>query len=320
MAAVISLGFDPLLRLGDLHIRWQALGVAGAILTALLVAALGAPRSGRRSGLRPLRRDDLLYICLGALPGAVVGGRLVHALGYADVYAADPGALLDTTRGGLSLLGAVLGGSLTAGYISRLIDGATGRWADLAAVPLLVALGLGKLAQLLAGGGQGGPFEGPWSVAFVGAGPWLSPQAGQPAHPAQVYEAAWALAGIPLVLSLLSRSMADRLPSAIRQEGAWATAREDRLQEVERGSLRFGFGFLAALAWWLAGRVLIGTVWRDEALVGPLNMEQAMALLTLLTLVVAVLLVAVIRPGRESREERWHSAHHRWRARRPTDS
>lgn len=320
MAAVITLGFDPLLRLGELHVRWHALGVAAAVLAALLVAAVGSRRAGRRSGLRPLRRDDLLYICLGALPGAVVGGRLVHALAYADVYAADPGALLDTTRGGLSLLGAVIGGSLTAAYISRLIDGATGRWADLAAAPLLVALGLGKLAQLLAGGGQGGPFDGPWAVAFVGAGPWLSPQAGQPAHPAQVYEALWAFAGIPLIIALLSGRFASRLPPLIRQEGAWATTREDRIQEVDRGALRFGFGFLAALAWWLVGRILIGAFWRDEALVGPLNMEQAMALLTLLTLIVTVLLVAVIRPGREGREERWHTAHHRWRPRRPTDS
>jgi phosphatidylglycerol:prolipoprotein diacylglycerol transferase len=319
MAAVITLGFDPLLRLGELHVRWQALGVAAAVLAALLVAAVGARRAGRLSGLRPLRRDDLLYICLGVLPGAVVGGRLLHALAYADVYAADPGALVDTTRGGLSLLGALLGGSLTGAYISRLIDGATGRWADLAAVPLLVALGLGKLAQLVAGGGQGEPFDGPWSVAFVGAGPWLSPQAGQPAHPAQVYEALWAFAGIPLVLALLSRRLARRLPSVIRQEGAWASAREDRLQEVDRGALRFGFGFLAALAWWLVGRALIGAFWRDEALVGPLNMEQAMALVALLSLLVAVLLVAVIRPGRESREERWHTAHHRWRARGPSD-
>jgi prolipoprotein diacylglyceryltransferase len=311
----LTFGFDPIVRIGDLAVRWQALGIAGAVAVALVVAAFRAGRSGRASGLPPLRRDDLLYLCLGALLGAVVGGRLFHGLAFLDVYGADPAALLDPARGSLSLLGAVLGGSLTSLYLSTLLDGAAGRWADVAAIPLLLALGLGKLAQFLGGGGQGAAWDGPWAVAFVGGRPWLSVSPGQPSHPSQVYEGLWALAGIPLMAFIASAVVARHVPGGLRQAGEWATAREDRLQEVDRGRLRFGYVFLAALCWWLVGRVVVGSTWRDDRLVGPLNAEQGMALAVLVLLLVGWLVVVAMRPWRESREERWHLGHRRYRQR-----
>ena len=311
----LSFGFDPVVRIGDLAVRWQALGVAAAVAVALVVAAIRAGRSGRASGLPPLRRDDLLYLCLGALLGAVVGGRLVHGLAFLDVYGAEPQALLDPARGSLSLLGAVLGGTATSLYLSSLLDGAAGRWTDVAAIPLLLALGLGKLAQFLGGAGQGAPWDGPWAVAFVGARPWLSVSPGQAAHPSQIYEGLWALAGIPLVALFASAVVARHVPAAVRQAGTWATAREDRLQEVDRGRLRFGYVFLAALVWWLIGRIVVGTTWRDDHVVGPFNAEQAMALAVLALLVVGWLVVVALQPGREGREERWHLGHRRYRPR-----
>ena len=60
---------------------------------------------------------------------------------------------------------------------------------------LLLTLGLGKFAQLLGGSGQGTFFDGAWAVAFAPPGPWVSPLPGVPAHPAQVYEGLWLLAG-----------------------------------------------------------------------------------------------------------------------------
>ena len=41
--AVIEISFDPLLRLGELSVRWQTIGVTVALLAALAVAALMAP-------------------------------------------------------------------------------------------------------------------------------------------------------------------------------------------------------------------------------------------------------------------------------------
>lgn len=268
LAMAIELRFDPTFRLGDAVIRWQVLGVSFAVLVALLLAALltraeGSPEADQSR----LRLDDLLYATLGILPGAIAGGRLVHAIAYWDGYAADPALLLDPATGGFSLLGAVLGGTITALYVTSLLEGTARRWADTAAVPLLVALAIGSVAQFLAGGGQGAAWDGPWAVAFVGPGPWLSPAPGIPAHPVALYEAVWALVGIGFVAFV---------GGGVKQMDAFGS-----------GSL-----FVAALWWFLLGRLLLGTFWRDDRVVGPLNMEQALAAAALVVLAAGLALGA----------------------------
>lgn len=299
--ALITFDFDPLLRLGTLTIRWQTIGVTLALFAALTVAALMAPdvRSQRpffrrrEPDLRPLfpdapkveqtrpvrrlRLDDMLLILAGIVPGAVLGGRLFHALDFWPYYASQPLKLADPTVGSLSLLGAVLGGILTAAYVARMIEAPVRRWADAAAVPMLIALGLGKLAQLLGGSGQGLPFDGAWAVAFTGAGPWVSANAQVPSHPAQVYEGLWLLAGIPLLLLVAGRRFQ---PLRVNRLVAWA----DRSAHV--GAL-----FAGALGWFLLGRLVVGYFWRDEAIVGGLNVEQTLALISLM---VTALLYGVI--------------------------
>jgi phosphatidylglycerol---prolipoprotein diacylglyceryl transferase len=169
LLGVIELSFEPALRIGDLLIRWQTIGVTVALLAGLGCAAWIDGRLSRDAPARAsLRLDDLIYIVLGIVPGAVVGGRLVHGMVFWEAYSGDPLRLLDVSVGSLSLTGAVLGGTVTGVYIARLIRAPVRLWADSAVAPLLLAMGLGKLAQLLGGSGQGGPFDGQWAVAFVG--------------------------------------------------------------------------------------------------------------------------------------------------------
>ncbi len=299
--ALVTLTFDPTVRAGPLAIRWETLGLAAALFVALLAAAAFVRRSGRVAHLSRLRSDDLFYLVLAAVPGAVVGGRLLVALDYLPYYRVHPAALLDPAQGSLSLLGAVLGGTVTAAYMCRLLEIPASRWLDALAVPLLVAIGLGKLAYLLGGGGQGLPFAGPWALAFAGSGPWLSPAAAIPAHPSQVYEALWACGGVLLVLGLRTERVTARLPAGLRQAGGWLAMRRARGVETAPGELRFGYCYLAALVWWLAGRVLVGFTWRAEAAVAVLNVEQVAAL----TVLVALLAVTTwwARPGRFAGDE-----------------
>ena len=277
LLAVIEINFDPLLRIGELTLRWQTIGVTLAVLAALAIAS-------RLSFRRGLGLPDLATIVAGVVPGAVIGGRLVHGLVFWDAYAANPMELLDPSVGTLSLTGAVLGGALTGAYICRLIGAPVRRWADVAAAAMLLAIGIGKLAQFLGGSGQGLPFDGPWAVAFTGAGPWISSNPAIPAHPSQIYEGLWNLLGI-LVVSRPSR------PGRLF---AW-THRPD-------GE---GWLFVGALGWFLVGRVIVGFTWRDQPLIGPLNGEQAIALMALAAIVVSVTLWVPRYRGREQRVEEY---------------
>jgi prolipoprotein diacylglyceryltransferase len=247
-------------------------------------AAAPSPDSSGRS----LRIDDMLLIIAGIVPGAVVGGRIIHGLVYWDAYAATPQRLFDPLVGSLSLLGAVLGGLFSATYVARLLGAEWRRWADAAAVPLLLVLGLGKLAQLLGGSGQGLPFEGPWAVAFGGPGPWVSISADVPSHPAQIYEGLWLLIGIPIMLLLAG---ARHRPLRVNPLVAWAdrAAPDGRL-----------FGL--ALGWFLLGRVLVGFTWRDDRVISLFNTEQLLALAALAFLIALAVLRAVSRsPSRRAR-------------------
>jgi prolipoprotein diacylglyceryltransferase len=262
--AAILLGFDPVLRLGSLSVRWQALGLSAAIVIALAAWVLEL----RRHAGPAVRFDDAAFILLGAIPGAVVGGRVVHGLAYTGAYMLEPVALLDLGRGSLSLLGAVIGGALTAGYVCRLLGQRVGPWADAAAVPLLLGIGLGKLAMLLGGAGQGVAADAPWAVAFAGPGPWWSEDPDAGAVPSQILEGAWCLLGVVPVWLLGQRLGGGRSSG--------------------RGRV-----LLAAVAWWLAGRAAIAVTWRDEPILGPLGIEGLAA-----AVVAAVAIAALARLGR----------------------
>jgi phosphatidylglycerol:prolipoprotein diacylglycerol transferase len=257
--ALISIAFDPVLRLSDTSsVRYETIALAFVLLLGLLVAARIASRTPAGNPDDPsarLRLDDLVFISVGAVPGAVIGGRLGYVLDHLAYYQASPGAILDAAQGGLTLTLAVPLGILSGALIARLLGAPVGRWLDVAALPLLFVLGAGKLIGILGGTGQGALSDGAWATAYLGPGPWGSLAADLPAQPSQVYEAV-AVAVAVVVLFPVSR-----VPF-VRHHA---------------GSLLF-----AAVGLWSVARLLVGFTWRDDAVVGPLGVEQALAVVLLL--------------------------------------
>jgi prolipoprotein diacylglyceryltransferase len=267
MPAAIVFNFDPWVTIGPLEVRWEAVGLGIALGVALAVFGLTLRRLEPR-----VPTSDIVFAVLGAIPGAVVGARLVHVLDFADVYAAQPMAALDLGRGSLSLVGAVAGGVLTGSYVVRLLGYRPSRWLDAAAVPLLLGIGLGKLAMLLGGAGLGLASDAPWAVAFGGQG-WVSAVADLPSQPAQVYEGLWCLIGAAL-LSFLVAVAPERWPGSGRR-------------------------FLAAVCWWLCGRVLIAYTWRDDRVIfGAWGAEQLFTFLLLIVALVTLPFVSRVRARR----------------------
>jgi prolipoprotein diacylglyceryltransferase len=268
VTGLLQLSFDPLASIGGLVLRWDALALVGVLMLAIGVWVLRL----RTALSQTLRFDDVCFVLLGAIPGAVVGGRMVHVLDYLDVYLVRPGTVLDLGRGSASLVGAVIGGALSAAYICRLLGGKVGVWADAASVPALLAIGLGKLALLLGAGGLGAATNGPLAVSYVGPGPWRSTDALVPAYPSQALEGIWALLGIPVVLVM---------------------------ERIVRGNGRAGGGitFLTALAWWLGGRAVVAVTWRDDHVAGPVGAE-GVATLVALSVVMASIGLAWRAPDR----------------------
>lgn len=266
--ATLAFDFDPLLRLGDgLTVRWQTVALAVVIAACLMAAGTAARRAG-------LRADDLLYIAIGAVPGAVLGGRLGYALMFPGALPDGVLSLADPTVGGLELGLGVVGGVTTASIVAMLIGAPLGRWAHLLGVFLVAALVGGKLSMALGGGGQGVPLDAPWATAYLGAGPWVSNPADVPSHPAQLYEALGSL-GVALVVAIATSAGAFR-----RRDGA-------RL--------------LVALAAWAVIRAAVSVTWRDDAVLGPLPVGGSIALLIAIGMSVAAVAVVTVVPRERAR-------------------
>jgi len=265
--AVLVFDFDPLLRLGEsLVVRWQTVALAVVIATALVLAGLIARRDG-------LRTDDLLFIAVGTVPGAVIGGRIGYVLLHLEYFQANPGSILDPGLGAMELAFGVIGGVLTGSLVASLLGAPVGRWRQVAALPLLFVLGVGKLTMILGGAGQGTPSDATWATAFLGPGPWGSLAPALPSQPAQAYEG---IATVAILVVLM----------AVMWIGAFT--RPD------------GRVLFVGIAVWAVARAVVATTWRDEAVVGGLNAGSLIAIavgIGCLVVVIAMTLRASRRPA-----------------------
>lgn len=262
--AVLAFDFDPLLHLGDGVVRWETVAIAVAIFLSIVLAGVAARSSG-------LRVDDLLFVILGIVPGAVVGGRLGYVLLHPAFFTSAPGRILDPGVGSLELTVGVVGGVLTGSLVALLLDGRPGPWLRAATFPTLLVLAAGKLAMVLGGSGQGLPTAGEPATAYVGSGPWGSLGPAIPSVPSQALEAA--ATGI-VILVIVAAS----LVPALRRPDA-------RL-------------FLLAVAGWAIARAIVASTWRDPLTVGPLKAEQVIDLVVAIgSLALAVVMIAARRGG-----------------------
>jgi prolipoprotein diacylglyceryltransferase len=294
VTAVIELTFAPIVSVGGFEVRLETIALAAVMLVTLVVAALvvrGTPVDPRWPAdtldddgePNHLRADDLLYIAVGALPGAAAGGRLGYVLLHLDYYAANQGAILDIGQGGFQLSLAVVGGTITAAVVATMLGGSIGRWMHALIVPLLLALAGGKAAMILGGDGQGVAWDGGWATAYAGAGPWGSLGAQIPSHPAQAYEAVATILIMLLLLMVLAAGGFQR-----RGPGA----------------------FLLGIAMWAGARAAVASTWRDPVVVGELRMDQLLSLaivagaLVLLAVTLIVTWLGSRRPSATPAEER----------------
>jgi phosphatidylglycerol:prolipoprotein diacylglycerol transferase len=262
--AAITFGFDPVIPLGDsASVSLETIGIAVALLVAILLAAwiarrmpatgpLVAPPGGHEEPAPTLRTEDVLFLAVGAVPGAVLGGRLGYVLDHLQFYRANPSLVTDFSQGSLSLTLGVPLGILSAALIARLIGAPVGRWLHAAAFPLLVGLLLGKVANVLGGTGQGLPTDLPWATAYVGPGPWGSLAPDVASHPAQAYEA------LLIAVAILGLVLATRLGVVSRRDGA---------------------AMFVAVALWALARFAVAFTWRDPVEIGPLRVDQVLSLL-----------------------------------------
>jgi phosphatidylglycerol---prolipoprotein diacylglyceryl transferase len=167
-------------------IELQSYGVSKALAT--LIAGWLLQRELARRG-KPTHAA--FPIAIAAVVGGFLGAKLYYLL------EASGGGLTahDFGGNGFTWYGGMIGGAVAVAIVARRRGIALGALAGMAAIPLAVAYGIGRLGCLLAGDGTyGTPTDLPWGMAFPNGTVPTTEQV----HPAPLYEAlaVFAIAGL----------------------------------------------------------------------------------------------------------------------------
>ena len=179
-------------------VYWYGIILALGFLAGLLLCMRQAKRYG-------LTEDHVLDFVLWAVPCCILGSRIYYVLFYLDLYRDDSGAL-DWSRavaiwdGGIAIYGTVIAGALVAFLFTRFKKIPFGAMADLAVMGLLLGQIIGRWANFINREAFGGLTDLPWRMRL-----WVSSYQYIEVHPTFLYESLWNLAGLLLIVFVISK-------------------------------------------------------------------------------------------------------------------
>lgn len=131
---------------------------AGGILTGLWVL-------GRTLDRRGLSRDAPERAVMWAIPAGILGARLDYVISHPANFS-SPLAAFEVWKGGLALFGGLLAGSATALVVLTRSRVDVRRVFDAAAIPMAVAIAVGRVGDILLGDHLGRPVDGSAGIGF----------------------------------------------------------------------------------------------------------------------------------------------------------
>ena len=164
-------------------------------LLMILAIATGAWLSRRTQRDLPITGRQKFGIGLGAFCGAFIGAKLPFALSDWDGLMSGAAWFSD----GKTIMFGLVGGYLGVEIAKLLLDVRV-KTGDGFAVPVAVAVAIGRIACFNAGCCYGQPTTLPWGVVFPNVD-------NQPRHPTQLYETAFHLLAAALLWQLQKRKI-----------------------------------------------------------------------------------------------------------------
>ncbi len=188
---------DPIaLHIGH-GVYWYGIILALGMLAGLLLCMKQAKRFG-------LTEDNVLDMVLWAVPCCILGSRIYYVIFYLDLYRTADG--LDWSRvfaiwdGGLAIYGTVIAGFLVAFFYTRTKKLKLGAMCDLCVMGLLIGQCIGRWGNFMNREAYGAMTTLPWRMRL-----WTSSYQYIEVHPTFLYESLWNLAGLLLLLFVLTK-------------------------------------------------------------------------------------------------------------------
>ena len=172
--------FPILLEFGGVEIRSYGVIVALSFLLAFWVSM----REAARKGLDPKLIQDFAFY---ALLAGIAGARLYFVLFSEPAYfLAHPFEIFAVWKGGLGIIGSLIGGLVAAVWFSRKHGISFLGLGDALAPGIALGQTTGQFACLLNGDSYGSPTNLPWAITFTDPGS-MAPL-NVPLHPVEIYE------------------------------------------------------------------------------------------------------------------------------------
>lgn len=187
---MIRIGIPPdLFHFGPFMGTWHSL----ISLLSILIAVVLIGRWAKQAGLK----DDMVSsVAMWAVPGGLIGARLVHVIDKWGFYSANPSQIIAVWNGGIAIYGAIAGGVIVGASYAAWKGFPVRRLLDISAPGVILAQGIGRIGDLINGEHFSTPTDLPWGVVYTHP---ASPGFGRPpTHPAVGYEmlADFALFGV----------------------------------------------------------------------------------------------------------------------------
>jgi phosphatidylglycerol:prolipoprotein diacylglycerol transferase len=189
----------PRIPIGNLSVSPHGIGIAiGYFLGATLMA-----RRARRIGFN---EDHAWNAAVVGVLGAIVGARVAYVIGHPEQFRSAV-EYLQIYKGGISLMGGLIGGFLAAYLYCRAKKLDFVQLADLGAPGLAIGTAIGRIGDLVIGDHLGTPTDGFWGWEYQGGELISSPpcdpsvypspngciEPGMVVHQTALYDSVWSL-------------------------------------------------------------------------------------------------------------------------------
>ena len=182
----IKIGLDPqLFEVAGIEVTWHGVFTAVGVVVGVAVAAV----FGRRAGFN---EDSIYNVALALVIGGIIGARALYVIENWSLFEDDLGDIFAVNTGGISIYGALIGGTLGAwGYavVSKLPN--IPRAADIAAMGGIMGMAVGRIGDVINGEHFAKSTDLPWGVRYTNPNSPSYLRFGGPdavQHPAVAYE------------------------------------------------------------------------------------------------------------------------------------
>ncbi|MEX2238451.1 MAG: prolipoprotein diacylglyceryl transferase [Dehalococcoidia bacterium] len=193
----IHIGIDPeITEIGPFLLTWHGFFTAVGIIAAVALIARLAP-------LRGIPIDEIYNGAMPVVFGGIVGARILFVIEEWSQFEDDPLEIFALTEGGISVFGAVLGGTLATLIYVIFSKLPWARVGDVMMPGLALGLAVGRIGDIINGEHIGKQSDLPWATVYT--------HPGSPAylleahHPAVAYEMIGLLLLMGVTLYMLYR-------------------------------------------------------------------------------------------------------------------